>query len=87
MLHIKANGTAQGLVVKNESLHQEVQQAKQHITTLGAHVTNANAHVIRQTIYNKQLHVLYIKKTKCSKVGKKALFVKGQGVTSEEFKE
>jgi len=90
MLHSKANRTVQSLAVKNESLHQELQQAKQHIATLEAHATNANAHIILQTIHNKQLHSALYEKTESSKKkGKKVLFVKGQGmlVTSEEFKE
>jgi hypothetical protein len=71
-------------------LQQELQQAKQHIAALEAHATNANAHIILQTIHNKQLHgALYEKTESSKKKGKKALFVKGQGVlvTSEEFKE
>ncbi len=90
VLHSKANRTVQSLAVKNESLHQELQQAKQHIATLEAHATNANAHIILQTIHNKQLHSALYEKTESSKKkGKKVLFVKGQGmlVTSEEFKE
>jgi hypothetical protein len=89
-LHSKANRTAQSLAVENESLQQELQQAKQHIAALEAHVTNANAHIIVQTIHNKQLHGALYEKTESSKTkGKKALFVKGQGVLvmSEEFKE
>ncbi len=89
-LRSKANRTAQSLAVENEALHQELQQAKQHIATLEAHATNANAHIILQTIHNKQLHgALYEKTESSKKKGKKALFVKGQGVlvTSEEFKE
>ena len=89
-LRSKANRTAQSLSVENESLRQELQQAKQHIATLEAHATNANAHIILQTIHNKQLHSALYEKTESSKKkGKKALFVKGQGVlvTSEEFKE
>ena len=89
-LRSKANRTAQSLAVENEVLHQELQQAKQHIATLEAHATNANAHIILQAIHNKQLHGALYEKTESSKKrGKKALFVKGQGVlvTSEEFKE
>ena len=88
-LRSKANRTAQSLAVENEALHQELQQAKQHIATLEAHVTSANAHIILQTLHNKQLHGALYEKTETSKKkGKKALFVKGQGVlvTSEEFK-
>ena len=89
-LRSKANRTAQSLAVENESLHQKLQQAKQHIATLEAQVTNANAHIILQTIHNKQLHGALYEKSESSKMkGKKALFVKGQGVlvTSQEFKE
>lgn len=89
-LRSKANRTAQSLAIENESLKQELEQAKQHIATLEAHATNANVHIILQTIHNKQLHGALYEKTKGSKKqGKKALFVKGQGVlvTSEEFKE
>src|SRR5258706_508784 len=89
-LRSKVNRTAQSLAVENEALHQELEQAKQHIATLEAHATNANAHIILQTIHNKQLHgALYEKTESSKKKGKKALFVRGQGVlvTSEEFKE
>jgi hypothetical protein len=89
-LRSKANRTAQSLAVENESLQQELQQAKQHIAALKAHATNVNAHIVLQTIHNKQLHGALYEKTESSKMkGKKALFVKGQGVlvTSEEFKE
>jgi hypothetical protein len=40
MLRSKANRTAQSLAVENESLQQELQQAKQHIAALKAYVTN-----------------------------------------------